>query len=124
MVKEFVIFMEVGTFGWKELGLSTDDASWSKLHGGRNNGAGFGGTRKRVKGGLGSNGARFGGARKRVKGGLDMDREFAAMQAQFEANREAIKKIIRGEKINKRLIIGSGVAAVAFTWVIILQNQG
>ncbi|RLN33506.1 hypothetical protein C2845_PM03G18040 [Panicum miliaceum] len=49
---------------------------------------------------------------------MNMDPEFAAILAQLEANREAIKKSLRDEKINRRLIVGSGVAAVAFTWVI------
>ncbi|CAN6170844.1 unnamed protein product [Urochloa humidicola] len=65
-----------------------------------------------------NNGDGVGGARKTVKGDTDVDAEFAAIQAQFQANREAIKKAIRDEKMNKRRIVGAGIAAVAFTWVV------
>ncbi|WVZ61817.1 hypothetical protein U9M48_011632, partial [Paspalum notatum var. saurae] len=56
-----------------------------------------------------NNGAGAGGAKKPTQGGkIDVDADIAEAQARFEANCEAIKKVIRDQQNYRRLMIGSG----------------
>ncbi|KAJ1287677.1 hypothetical protein BS78_02G029600 [Paspalum vaginatum] len=69
--------------------------------GGRNNGAGAGGAKKPAQGGK-----------------IDVDADIAEAQARFEANCEAIRKMIRYERNQRRLMIGSFLAGLPIAWVI------
>ncbi|XP_062190297.1 uncharacterized protein LOC133893316 isoform X1 [Phragmites australis] len=69
----------------------------STSQGGHSNGAGVGGTRKPVK-----------------DAGKVIDEDLARLEAEFKANIETIRKAIRDQRFGRRVMVGSGAAAVAF----------